>query len=194
MTCSCLCLNTICSHSCPHPVCKQWLSAWYVWGITLGTEVTAGRGHSLHCAENGVCMMRLESNSQGSVSGRPCQPWQRFGDLFFKGYRNTLKGWSGDLTWPDLLYWKIILINTAFRRVFISRERVKNTWRRVHSKTQLSILPASICIEYTHVFCIIHIFCTAEIFQKNLKFIQAEYRQWIRGNHTWNRVNSSLFQ
>ena len=84
MTCSCLSLNTICGHSCPHPVCKQLLSAWYVWGITLGTEFTAGRGHSLDCAENGVCMMRLESNSQGSVSRRPCQPWQRSGDFFSK--------------------------------------------------------------------------------------------------------------
>lgn len=194
MTCSCLCLNTVCSHSCPHPVCKQWLSAWWVWGITLGTEVTAGRGHSLDCAENGVCVMRLESNSQGSVSGRLCQPWQRFGDLFFKGYRNTLKGWSGDLMWPDLLYWKIILINTTFRRVFISRERVKNTCRRVHSKIHCLFYPLQSVLS-THMFSVLFIFFVQlKYFKKNLKFIQAEYRQWLRGNHTWNRVNSSLFQ
>ena len=115
--------------------------------------------------------------------------------LFFKGYRNPLKGWSRDLTWPDLLYWKIILINTIFRRVFISRERVKNTWRRVHSKIQLCLFYPLQSVLSTHTFSVLFIFFVQlKYFQKILKFIQAEYRQWVRGNHTWNRVNSSLFQ
>ena len=59
------------------------MSVWYVGEITLGTEVTVGRGHFLDFAENGMCVMRLENNSQGSVLGGCANHGKGVGTFFF---------------------------------------------------------------------------------------------------------------
>lgn len=109
------------------------------------SRLEEGGGHSLAFTENSVWWGWRATF--GGQTGRPWQPWQRFGELFFffpKGNGNTLKSWSRELTWPDLLYWKSILQNTMLRRVFTPK--VKERWRE-RSKIQLGPLPPtpSIC-------------------------------------------------